>query len=210
MDWSADGWRSAFRIESRVEAIGFAARGWPVLPGTYPANSRWLGRDGADARGPVPIHHDWRERDWQEQVDSRPDRVASWWSDRPYSLLVATGPAVEAIEVDADLGRRTAVALRGLDVLVPIVATPEGRWYLLTRGGQRLCNELDTDPSVRLHGAGSWVPMPPTTFPHGAVHWRVKPQVCGWLLPDPERVQDALCAGQHAREGTAALVAAVG
>ncbi|MBA8826548.1 hypothetical protein FHX42_003927 [Saccharopolyspora lacisalsi] len=207
MDWSADGWRGAFRVESRVEAMELTSRGWPVLPGTYPTNSGWAGREGEhaeDARGPVPIHRDWRQR-----IDTRPDEVVSWWSGEPYSLLLATGPGVEALEVGTELGRRTAAVLRGLDVLVPIVATPGGRWYFLTRGGQRLCSELDTEPDVRLHGEGSWVPMPPTVFPVGLVHWRVKPHMCGWRLPDPELVQNALCAGQPG-EAAAPLLAAAG
>lgn len=202
MDWSEKGWRSAFRIELRVQAIGLASRGWPVLPGTFPADSQWAGRSGAESDGPVPVH-----RDWQEGVGTDPDRVASYWSDRPYSLLVATGPAVEAIEVGAGLGRRAAVALRLRGVPVPIVATPDGRWYFLTRGDQQLCGELAADPEVRLHGPGSWMPMPPTIFRQGVVHWRVKPQVCGWQLPGPEAVQDALCIGLHEHHDVAGLVA---
>lgn len=203
MDWSADGWRSAFRIELRVQAIGFAARGWPVLPGTYPTNSRWVGHSGADTDGPVPVR-----RDWQDQLGTNPDEVASWWSGQPYSLLVATGSAVEAIEVGADLGRRAASALRSLGFPVPIVATPDGRWYFLTEGGQRLCSELVDSPQISLHSTGSWVPMPPSTYPQGLVHWRVKPEVCGWRLPTPALVQDALCTGLYDLEDVASLVAA--
>jgi hypothetical protein len=206
MDLSADGWRSAFRIELRVQAIGFAARGWPVVPGTYPKQSRWVGHSGADVNGPVPIRSDWQ--DWKDPMSAHPDEVASWWSGQPYSLLVATGPAVEALEVDVDLGRRAASALRTLGCPVPIVATPDGRWYFLTAGEQRLCPELADAAEVRLHTTGSWVPMPPTTYPQGLVHWRVKPEVCGWRLPSPGLVQDALCAGLYDMHNVADLVAA--
>ena len=206
MDWSADGWRSAFRIELRVQAIGFASRGWPVLPGTYPAKSRWIGRSGAktgQADGPVPVH-----RDWQNRLGTNPDEVASWWSGRPYNLLVATGPAVEALEVDPALGLRAAAELRCLGFPAPIVSTPEGRWYFMTAGGQRLCDELAATGRVSLHSTGSWVPMPPSTFHHGLAHWRVKPEVCGWQLPTPGFVQDALCAGLRDTENVATLAAA--
>jgi hypothetical protein len=204
MDWSADGWRSAFRIELRVQAIGLASRGWPVVPGTYPVDSRWAGRTESEVDGPQPVH-----TDWQDRLDTPPDQVASLWSDHPYSLLLATGAAVEAIEVRENLGHRAASALRSQGFPVPIVATPDGRWYFLTSGGgQRLCSELANTALVRLHSAGSWVPMPPTTFPHGVVHWRVRPEVCGWRLPTPDLVQDALCVGMHAHENVANLVAA--
>lgn len=202
MDWS-EGWRSAFWIELRVAAISLASRGWPVLPGTYPANSQWAGRSGNDAHGPIPVH-----REWREQLGADPDQVSSWWAGRPYSLLLATGSVVEAIEVGVNLGRRTASALRTLGSPVPIVATPAGRWYFLTAGGQGLCSALTDHPDVTLHSAGSWVPIPPTTFQHGVVHWRVNPDVCGWQLADPELVQDALCVGADSPEDVATLVAA--
>ena len=191
MEWS-DSWRGAFRIELRAEAIGLAWRGWPVLPGTYPAGLRWEGRDGARNEGPVPVHQDWAQR-----VGTDPEHVASWWSGRPYTLLVATGFVVDAVEVGGELGRRTAAALRAAGVLVPIAATPTGRWLFLTASdpanhGSPSRSELSEHPDVVLHGRGSWIPLPPSPFQHGVVHWRVKPQVCGWQLPHIDVVRDAL------------------
>lgn len=204
MDWSADGWRSAFRVELRVEAIGFASRGWPVVPGTFPANSQWIGHGGALSEGPVPIHGD-----WQQRLDASPDEVASWWSgNQPYSLLVATGTAIGAIEVDARLGRAAASMFRCLGFPVPIVSTPDGRWYFMTRVGEQLCAELAESKRARLHSVGSWVPMPPSAFPQGWVHWRVKPAVCSWVLPTLDFVQDALCGALHQTEDVATLAAA--
>ncbi|MBB5153985.1 bifunctional DNA primase/polymerase [Saccharopolyspora phatthalungensis] len=221
MHRSADRWRNTFpgipahpagltssRIELRVQAIGFASRGWPVLPGTYPEGDHWTGRRGGQDNGPMPTH-----RDWQDRLGTNPDEVTSWWTDRPYSLLVATGITVDAIEADADLGRRAASVLRALGFPVPIVATPDGRWYFLTASGGRLYPELAEHGEIRLHGNGSWVPMPPTAYPRGAVHWRVKPEVCAWHLPTPEFVQDAFCTGldildNNSPENVAELLAA--
>lgn len=208
MDWSANGWRSAFRIELRVQAIEFASRGWPVLPGTYPVDDHWAGRgdQAAEDRGTsdlLPAHPDWQERRAAE-----PEDVAALWSDHPYNLLVATGTAVDALEVQSRLGHRAASALRALGHPAPIVATPDGRWYFLTSAGQRLRPELADSGDVRLHSTGSWVPMPPTTFPHGVVHWRVKPEVCGWRLPPADVVHDALCAGIDAYEDVAGFAGA--
>ena len=90
---------------------------------------------------------------------------------------------------------------------MPIVATPDRRWFFLTAGGHR--PELAVTPDIRFHGTGSWVPMPPTTFPHGLVHWRVKPEVCGWQLPEPELVYDALCTGRPESTDVAGLVSVV-
>ncbi|GAA3994880.1 bifunctional DNA primase/polymerase [Allokutzneria multivorans] len=186
MDWS-DSWRGAFRIELRAEAIGLAWRGWPVLPGTYPTAAGWAGRDGIQTDGPVPVHQDWADR-----VGTQPDQVATWWSGRPYSLLVATGTVLDAIEVDAELGRRAAIELRAAGVIVPIAATPSGRWLFLTDTGAPLREELADQEGIVLHGKDSYIPLPPSPFQHGVAHWRVKPQLCGWNLPSSEIVQDAL------------------
>lgn len=187
MDWSANGWRSAFRIELRVQAIGFASRGWPVLTGTFPVEDGWSDGEQSDVDGPAPIRQDVRE-----SLNTAPEQVASWWSAHPYSLLLATGTAVEALEVSANTGHRAATALRATGTPVPIVSTPHGRWYFLTAPGRRLHPDLAASGLIREHGEGSWVPMPPTIFQHGVVHWRVKPEICGWQLPDSRLVQDAL------------------
>lgn len=205
-DWS-DSWRGAFRIELRAEAIGFASRGWPVMPGSYPMDNRpttsgsidspestsacgehrWAGRAQNDEQGLVPVHDDWADR-----LGATPEQVAEWWSGRPYSLLVATGTVVDAFEVDAELGRRAAGALRITGQPAPIVATPTGRWLFLTASGASPEPALHEQAGVTWHGAGSWVPLPPTPFEHGVVHWRVKPDVWGWQLPAAHVVHAAL------------------
>ncbi|MCG8924583.1 bifunctional DNA primase/polymerase [Lentzea sp. DG1S-22] len=191
MDWS-DSWRGAFRIELRAEAVSLAYRGWPVLPGTYPAATengvtQWAGRSGLELHGPIPVH-----RDWVDRIGTSPDQVATWWAGRSYSLLVATGHVVDAIEVGTALGRRAAVALRSIGVPVPIAATPSGRWMFLVKSGSTLNSELANNSDVHHYAKGEYIPLPPTTMAHGVVHWRVKPQVCGWNLPDAHVVQDAL------------------
>ncbi|MGC7099280.1 bifunctional DNA primase/polymerase [Amycolatopsis lurida] len=189
-DWS-DSWRGAFRIELRAEAIGLAGRGWPVLPGTYPAVPEPAGdQAGADPdwQTPVPVHQNWRD-----EVGAHPHRVAAWWTEAPYSLLVATGTVVDAVEVDDELGRRAACLLRALGQPAPIVAMPNGRWLFLTTASAGGCPaELAGRESVQYHGEGSWIPLPPTPFQHGVVHWRVKPEVWGWRLPDAAVVHDVL------------------
>ncbi|SHE73267.1 bifunctional DNA primase/polymerase [Streptoalloteichus hindustanus] len=208
MEWS-DSWRGAFRIELRAEAIGMAWRGWPVLPGTYPAGLRWEGRDGARNEGPVPVHQDWAQR-----VGTDPEQVASWWSGRPYTLLVATGFVVDAVEVGGELGRATAAALRAAGVPVPIAATPTGRWLFLIasepgsgRDSGALRSGLGEHQDITLHARGSWIPLPPSPFQHGVVHWRVRPQVCGWQLPDIDVVRDALLSALHSTGADRSLTA---
>jgi len=186
MDWS-DNWRRAFRVELRAQAIGLAWRRWPVLPGTYPAGAHWAGRDGMQDSGPAPVH-----KDWQERIGTQPEQVASWWAGRPYSLLLATGDNLDAIEVGSALGTGAARVLRTLGMPVPIIATPTGRWIFLTKSGHRVADALAGHGDVVVHGKDSWVPLPPTQFQHGVVHWRVRPEVCSWQIPEAHVVQDAL------------------
>ncbi|SDP95310.1 Bifunctional DNA primase/polymerase, N-terminal [Actinopolyspora xinjiangensis] len=200
MDLAAEGWHNAFRIELRVQVFELASRGWPVFPGSYPSAEGWIGHETSAedlGHGPVPVHRDWRDRLTADASD-----VAGWWANRPYSVLLATGDGVEAIEVDADLGRRAAIALRALATPTPIAATPYGRWYFFTAAGRGLDEELAGTAGVRLHSTGSWLPLPPSTFPNGVLHWRVKPQLCDWRLPDSAHVQDALTTGLHQLSGT--------
>ncbi len=186
MEWS-DSWRGAFRVELRAQAIGLAWRGWPVLPGTYPAGSHWAGREHIENTGPHPIHED-----WQERIGTKPEQVATWWSGQPYSVLLATGVTLDAIEVPGHLGRGAARELRSAGLPVPIIATPDDRWTFLVTAGQPLARTLAEHPDVVLHGDGSHVPLPPTPVEHGVVHWRVRPEVCGWQMPASSIVQDAL------------------
>lgn len=189
MDWS-DRWRGAFRFELRAEAIGLAQRGWPVFPGTFPDGDQWIGRAGQETAGPVPVHHDWARR-----VGQGPDQVADWWSGQPYTLLVATGIVLDAIAVRAPLGRATASALRAVGVPVPIVATPDGQWMFLTRPGRPEPAgpaEFGGLTEVTHHGVGRFIPLPPSPYQYGVVHWRARPQPGGRHLPDPEIVAAAL------------------
>jgi hypothetical protein len=186
MEWS-DSWRRAFRVELRAQAIGLAWRGWPVLPGTYPAGAQWAGREGIEDTGPRPVH-----QDWQERIGTKPEQVATWWTGQPYSLLLATGVTLDAIEVPGYLGRGAARVLRAVGLPVPILATPDDRWTFLTQAGQALARPLAEHPDVIQHGVGSWVPLPPTPVQHGVVHWRVRPEVCNWQMPEANIVQDAL------------------
>lgn len=186
MDWS-DSWRRAFRVELRAQAIGLAWRRWPVLPGTYPAGGHWGGRPDAPDSGPVPVHDD-----WQERIGTTPEDVAGWWTGRPYNLLLATGVTLDAVEVGSGLGTRVARVLRSMGMPVPIIGTPNGRWLFLTQTSPSLADGLAGHPEIVVHAAGSWVSLPPSQFEHGVVHWRVRPEVCGWHLPEAHVVQDAV------------------
>ncbi|MQA14391.1 MAG: DNA primase [Pseudonocardiaceae bacterium] len=199
MDWT-DTWRDAFRTELRAEAIGFACHGWPVVPGSYPQASAWAGQDGGDtlaADGPAPVHED-----FPGLAGSGPERVAALWDGRPFSVLLATGFGVDALDLPAELGRATAIGLRVAGLPVPIAANPAGRWLFPVAGGAAIRPELAGHPGVVLHGRGSWAALPPSPLMAGVVHWRVKPDVCGWQLPRLADVEHALLDAVHGETDT--------
>ncbi|SNR62631.1 Bifunctional DNA primase/polymerase, N-terminal [Haloechinothrix alba] len=183
------GWRDAFRIELRAVAIGLASRGWPVLPGSYPDQV-------GDAPEPV-------QSGWADRPAMHPQQVAEWWTTYPYSVLVATGTMLDAVEVDAELGRATATLLRACERPAPIVSMPNGRWLFLTAAGDEIPAELRAREGVRRHGGGSCVALPPTPLDHGVVHWRVKPEVWGWQLPHPSAMHGVLVRALRKLTGTA-------
>ncbi|WP_051581550.1 bifunctional DNA primase/polymerase [Pseudonocardia acaciae] len=183
--WSS--YRAVFRTELKVSAIELADHGWPVLPGTYRQAGRWTGGPDADQSGPVPAL-----ADGAAGATLDLDAIESWWSARPYSVLLATGVTVDVIEVSALVGRRVCGQLREAEQVIPVAATPTGRWWFAVRAGEALRPELASRPDVVLHSRGSWVAAPPSEGPQGVVHWRVPPAACGWRLPDPYHLQVAL------------------
>ena len=193
MDWT-NTWRDAFRTELRAEAINFADHGWPVVPGSYPHGDHRAAipcaqHTSAGAHGFVPIHPNWKQL-----AGCGPERVAQLWSGHPFSVLLATGMGIDALDLPAELGRATAIGLRVAGVRVPIAATPTGRWLFPVIGAGALHFELAEHPDVVLHAQGGWVPLPPSPCLPGVVHWRIKPGMCSWELPRLDEVTDAVLA----------------
>lgn len=182
-----DGYRAVYRAELKASAVELADHGWPVIPGTYWQADRWLGAEGVPADDLAPI-----EADGLAPVIQDTDLVKGCWSMRPYSVLLATGSVIDAIEVPALVGRRVCALLRENDLVAPVAATPTGRWWFGVRAGEALRPELASRSDVVLHSRGSWVAVPPSEGPQGVVHWRVPPSTCGWQLPRPSDLQVAL------------------
>jgi hypothetical protein len=178
--------RAVYGAELRAGALCLVDHGWPVVPGTWWQGDGWHGlpdRPGWNLVPTVPGGVDAASCD--------PAQVARWWSTAAQSVLLATGGALDVVEVPAWMGRRMAATLRGVGLVAPLAATPAGQWWFPVRIGQRDLPELLTDAGVVLHGEGSWVIAPPSECADGLVHWRVNPSACGWRLPASELVQSA-------------------
>lgn len=180
--------------EYRDAAADYASHGWPVLPGTYQldGDAEWYGKPGA--MGLEPAAATWA-------VGSTTDAAVAleWWTRRPYSVLMACGAAVDAVEVRSDHGSRSRARLAERGALGPIVATPFGRWLLLVKSGGELREELAA-AAARLRAQGEWIPLPPSARTGAPYRWVVHPTACSWTLPDPSWVQVSLIDGLAASE----------
>jgi len=167
----------------RRAAVRYAGHGWDVVPGAVRCGDRFR----CMTRCPtMACHPDWAG--WERTATRDPQWVAALWAFRPRAILLATGQAFDVLEVPAFLGagadRRTP---RG-----PVAVTGAGRWMFLVQPGAVLRPEFADRPDVVLHGAGSWIPAPPTLTLEGRVRWLIDPEEVSWHLPDARSVQAGL------------------
>lgn len=117
-------------------------------------------------------------------------------------LLATGGTAPCAVSLPAVAGARALVVLDEMGIrLGPVVATPT-RWSLLVapysmeRLGDLLYSKDWVPSSLRFHGEGGYLVLPPSETGTGQVRWERAPlpgSARPWL-PDVEAVVDALVA----------------
>ena len=96
------------RLVLRRAALRYAAHGWAVTPGACFTGHRFAcHRPGCPITGCHPAIDS-----WADDAATDPARVAGWWRDRPYTVLLATGSAFDVLEVPAALGLRVLGATR--------------------------------------------------------------------------------------------------
>ncbi len=145
----------------RRAAFNATRWGWPVVPGTFlGADRRWHGRQDAQALGPV-------QDTWRQAPVSDPARAEEIWSQAPYGVLLVCGQAVTVLELPYRfIGLLPALqpVLPSGEPVAPVVVTGSPPRFLV-------CTATDSDAllpelilaGVRLHGAGAWVALPPTS-----------------------------------------------
>ncbi|MFD3720979.1 bifunctional DNA primase/polymerase [Streptomyces sp. NPDC058674] len=161
---------------------------WPVLPGVGRS-----GTDGARCACPdpdcvVPGAHPFDPGLLAATTDPR--MVTWWWTNRPAApVLMATGGAAPcAVSLPAAAAAQALVRLDAQDLrLGPIVATPT-RWsllvapYSLERLGELLYAKDHVPSSLRFHGEGGYLLLPPSAASSGGqVRWEREPR------PQPSR-----------------------
>ena len=173
---------------------------WPVLPGVAP-DPQGRGRCGCPApECTVPGAHPFDPGLLAATTDAR--MVRWWWTNRPSApvILATGGTAPCAVSLPALAASRALALLdrRGMR-LGPVVASPT-RWALLVEPysmeqlGELLYAKDFVPGSLRFHGEGGYIALPPSETGTGAVRWERAPlpgSAAPWV-PDVEAVVDAV------------------
>ncbi|MEU7485172.1 bifunctional DNA primase/polymerase [Streptomyces sp. NPDC042319] len=193
---------------------------WPVLPGVglrsggRTAKGAQPALSGAQQTRPcgcpdpdcaVPGAHPFDPGLLAATTDAR--MVRWWWTNRPDApvVLATGGKAPCAVSLPAVAGAQALAELDRTGVAVgPVVATPT-RWtllvapYSLPELGELLYAQDLVPSSLRFHGEGGYVVLPPSETGAGKVRWERPPATrasakrsgAPWL-PDVATVVDAL------------------
>ncbi|MFE0099165.1 bifunctional DNA primase/polymerase [Streptomyces sp. NPDC059009] len=182
-------------------ALTFAADWrWPVVPGVG-LDSRGVGRCACpDPDCAVPGAHPLDPGLLAATTDAR--MVRWWWTNRPQApvVLATGGQAPCAVSLPAVAGARALAVLDETDIrLGPVVATRD-RFFLLVAPysmaqlGELLYAKDFVPGSLRFHGEGGYLALPPSATGQGQVRWERAPlpgSAAPWV-PDVEAVVDAV------------------
>ncbi|NUW33678.1 bifunctional DNA primase/polymerase [Nonomuraea sp. SMC257] len=191
---------------SRIDSVlGYAALGWPSVPGAYPL------REGARACScdrlgcPDPGAHPLSPA-WQLQATTDTAQLTRWWSlDPEANVILPTGRVFDVFDVPVTTGLTALSRIDDAQAHSGPVAANGDRvlFYVATRGNPDDEDEwwschldcdpatIDDTPGLRWHCRDSYVLAPPSLLPSGqSVTWLRPPD--GRPLPDPLRVLEFL------------------
>ncbi|GAA4795514.1 bifunctional DNA primase/polymerase [Streptomyces ziwulingensis] len=182
-------------------ALTYAAHWqWPVLPGVA-ADPQGRSRCCCpDPECTVPGAHPFDPGLLAATADAR--MVRWWWGNRPAApIILATGglaPCAVSLPALPAARALAALDLKGIR-LGPVVAAPT-RWSVLVKPysmeqlGELLYAKDFVPGSLRFHGEGGYLALPPSETGAGGVRWERAPlpgSSSPWL-PDVEAVVDAV------------------
>ncbi|WP_101254040.1 bifunctional DNA primase/polymerase [Streptomyces barkulensis] len=190
------GRRRMTRWALRDAALVCATRwGWPVLPGVAPRESRRLtARQSGQPRGRcscprpdcvVPGAHPFDPELPAATTDER--MVRWWWTNRPDApiLLATGGRAPCALSLPAAAGARALEEFDRLGLRTgPVIASPTRCMLLvapydLEELGELLHAQDWVPSSLRFHGDGGYVALPPSRTGAGQLRWERPPAALG-------------------------------
>jgi hypothetical protein len=146
-------WQRSVTDALAAAAVRYRRAGWPIVPVSYPAADTLV-------CGCTPPD---------------PEAAREWWSERPYGIACPTGVVFDALQVPPWLGRRVLATLDHYATVAAVERSLEACWLFFVTPGSPGIPDLPRGVGVRLHGAGAWVPLPPTPLLGGAVRWVNRP-----------------------------------
>ncbi|AVH57750.1 MULTISPECIES: bifunctional DNA primase/polymerase [Streptomyces] len=193
--------RNNGRTEVLGAAVTFATEWrWPVLPGVAADPQGRAGCGCPDPECTVPGAHPFDPGLLAATTDER--MVRWWWTKRPSApvVLATGGKAPCAVSLPALAAARALDALdrKGMR-LGPVVAAPT-RWailvapYSMEQLGELLYAKDFVPGSLRFHGDGGYIALPPSETGQGQIRWERAPlpgSAAPWV-PDVEAVVDAV------------------
>ncbi|MEZ0092823.1 bifunctional DNA primase/polymerase [Streptacidiphilus sp. EB129] len=156
---------------------------WPVVPGALP------GAPGADGEQcscprpdcPTPGAHPHDPSLLAATTDAR--MVRWWWGRRPDApIVVATGGPVSAVSLPLQAGVRVLDYFDALRIRTgPVIATPTRCLllvapYTMQELAELLIAQEWVPTSLRYHGTGGYVVLPPSRVGGGDVGWLREPE----------------------------------
>ncbi len=160
-------------------ALGYAARGWPVMP--------------IAPRGKVPLTaHGLKDA----TVDA--DVITLWWNRRPDANvgIATSSPGPTVIDCDGPLGKRAwSKFVAGVGWAGdPWCCTGGGGWHIYYVGDPEIRNRAGWLEHVDVRGVGGYVVAPPSIHASGGDYWWVHGPDERDLAPSPTKVRNALLA----------------
>jgi hypothetical protein len=173
----------------RAAVNAYLEAGWPIAPGAWwdpRAEQYRCRRVGCLTTGTI------------HAADGMVPRAdASAWSSDPATVLLVTGHGIDVVELPlGSTPPETLFSRAALPGPVALWTSVRPRLLVLasTKGPAGVPDALPAGlpDGVLLHGAGSYIPLPPSRVRTGDVVWMRPPQALDWQLPELAEVVDLL------------------
>lgn len=157
-------------------ALGYAGRGWPVIP-LYPTKNGICTCEKGPGCENSAGKHPWIA-DWRNQASTSPGQIRKWWRARPLSNIgIVTGQAsgILLLDIDGDPGRES-VKSQGELPETPLSNTGRGHHVLFAYPTDSLTtkNRAGFLPGLDIRGDGGLFVAPPSRHYSGSNYAWIK------------------------------------
>jgi hypothetical protein len=189
------------REESFRYACGYAANGWPVLPG-----SAWNGRHFV-VSGTTKVTNGLRPTLPRNYASTNVDTISSWWTGYERlvpSVLITSGAAFQMIKTSIDLGGLAAQSEVFRTNAGPVLIRQDiGSMFFLVRPDARLSGGFNIgNKDIVVMQSGAYAAAPPTEAKGSRVSWLIRPGDIEWKPAHYDVIREALTVAVQRLEPT--------